>query len=197
MFAHHYSCLNSDLDSAAQAPQTRFPISYDYLEFGYASIKITTESSGKVTFGGFGGALSKSFSRSLYGTFTYSSVKKDDCNLSGGLYDFKINQMGVNIGARMPLSPNTDLFGEVGVLRSTKKFTGDPDESQTDYPATIGVRSVISESFETLVSANVLDGAWTGNLGLTYKINKQFGVGLFYGVADDGTSITGGLRLYF
>lgn len=185
------------LSSAAQAQQTQSPISYDYLEFGYASIKITTESSGKVTLAGFGGALSKSFSQSLYGTLTYSSVKKDDWNLSGDLYDFKINQMGANIGARMPLSPNTDLFGEVGVLRSTIKLTGEPDESETDYPATIGLRSAISESFETLVSANVLDGDWTGNLGLIYKINKQFGVGLFYGVADDVTSITGGLRLYF
>lgn len=185
------------LSSAAQAQQTQSPISYDYLEFGYASIKITTESSGKVTLAGFGGALSKSFSQSLYGTLTYSSVKKDDWNVSGDLYDFKVNQMGANIGARMPLSPNTDLFGEVGVLRSTIKFTGDPDESETDYSATIGVRSAISESFETLVSANVLDGDWTGNLGLIYKINKQFGVGLFYGVADDVTSITGGLRLYF
>jgi hypothetical protein len=185
------------LSSAAQAQQTQSQLSYDYLELGYASVKVTTESGAKFTVTGFGGGLSKSFSQNIYGTLTYSSTKKDDWNYGGDVYDIKINQASASLGARMPLSPNTDLFGEVGVLRSTVKFTGAPDESITDYPVTFGVRSAVSESVETLVSANVIDGDWTGKFGLIYKINKQLGVGLFYGVGDDVTSVTGGLRLYF
>jgi len=183
--------------SAASSQQAQPQLSYDYLEAGYASIKIKTDQGQKVTLAGFGGGLSKSFSQSLYGTLAYSSVKKDDWNVNGDLYDFKVNQASASLGARMPLSPNTDLFGEVGALRYTIKFTGDPDESGTDSLATIGIRSAVSESFETIVSASVVDGDWSGKVGAVFKFNKQVGVGLFYEVSDNVTSVTGGLRLYF
>ncbi len=183
--------------SAVWSQQAQPSLSYDYLEAGYASVKITTDGGSKVTVAGFGGGLSKSFSQLLYGTLTYSSVKKDDWNVGGNLYDFKINQASANLGARMPLGATSDLFGEVGVLRSTIKVEGDPDENQTNYPVTIGVRSALSESVETIVSASVVDGDWSGKLGAIFKFNKQVGFGLFYEAADSVTSVTGGLRLYF
>jgi len=151
---------------------------------------------------GFGASVSTLIGESIIFNLSYSYISED--NVFNENVDGKITNGTLGIGYRYAATSSTDVFIIASYLYYELELKGLNNRGSIDdngYGITLGVRSMLTESFEgtiTLGYAEIDDESETAiGISTHYHINKVFAVGVSYSVADDADQYGIGVRVSF
>lgn len=136
---------------------------------------------------GFGITGSTSMSENVFLGAAYKKLSGDISYL-----DVEASQISIGIGYHSPLSDKTDVYAMLGFEIVEAKASGyrySVSEDDTGYSFTVGLRSMVSESFELngSVGYNSIDGENETSLaaGAQYYFNENVSIGAQYTTGDD------------
>ena len=172
-------------------------LSYSYIQASYQEVDIDLGGpffGGSVDGDGFGVAGSVEIGEDWflfvdYSTFDFDSVV-DFTSLSAGA------------GWHTDISDKTDFFATFGYAEAEIDVQGFGSFDDSGYGASIGVRSMVSDSFELYGSLGYVDlgsgadGTAIG-AGFWYTVSGNIAIGLGASFDDDVTAYGAGFRLYF
>jgi hypothetical protein len=165
-------------------------ISYSYLELGYQRVSLDDGPDGD----GLGIASSFAFTDHWYG---FANYRNADFNFGNDL-----GQLAVGAGYHVPLSANTDFFGELAYVDVTASANGFGSIGDNGIGATIGARGMLTPKFElqgTLSYVDLGGGSDGTSIGVAgwYSFGGKFAAGVTADFEDDANSLGLGVRWYF
>lgn len=175
-------------------------LSYDYVQIEYAA---TRPDDGSLDSDGFAAGFSHLFNDRVFVVAGYDQQETEEppAPASGSL---KASALTLGLGLRGPISGMADLFGVASVIRTDVSGTGSfagIDESDTGFGAEVGVRALVAEPVETLVSVNYQDqfddDTTFLKLGLTGDVGLVFAITGSVTLSNDGTGFQAGIRYSF
>ncbi len=166
-------------------------LNYDYVEIRYSSKNLDNQTD---NFSGYDLYLNKSISNNVYLLFDYGI---GSVNTSEGSLD--VNGISVGAGYYTPINYKTDLYAEIGFLKSKAKLAGrSVDANGRGYG--LGVRSKLNSKVEGLVFINYTDVEGKTDTGIDIQLafelarNMQISAGIDF---EDERTSTIALRLNF
>lgn len=174
-------------------------VSYDYVQLEYAA---TSPDEGPDS-DGFAAAFSHLFNDRAFVVAGYDQQETDElpAPATGSL---KASLLRLGLGLRGPMSGMADMFGVASVIRGDASGTGSLsgiDESDTGFGVEVGIRALVAEPVETLVSVNYEDlfddDVTFLKLGITGDIGLVFALTGSVTVSNDGTGYQAGIRYNF
>jgi hypothetical protein len=169
-------------------------LSYSYIRANYQEVDIDLGGGLDVDGDGFGVAGSAEISDDWfifanYSTFDFESV-------------VDVSSLTVGAGYHSDVSSKTDWFATLGFAKAEVDVQGLGSEDDSGYAVSLGLRSMVSESFELYGSigyADLGDGAdgTAVAAGFWYTVSGSLALGLGANFDDDVTGFGAGLRLYF
>lgn len=174
-------------------------VSYDYVQLEYAASRPDEG----LDSDGFAAGFSHLFNDRAFVVAGFDQQETDEAPApaSGSV---KASLLRLGLGLRGPVSGMADLFGVASVLRGDASGTGSfagLDESDTGFGVEVGVRALLAEPVETLVSVNyedLFDDDTTFlKLGITGDIGLVFALTGSVTVSNDGNGFQAGIRYNF
>lgn len=170
---------------AAGAAQAQSP-SYNYIEAVYLDFEETGSSSDPIDGDGFGINGSYSIGENFFVRASYGETRLKD---AGAAIDRDGTQVTLQGGYQWAMSEVTSVYGVLGFIAASSDYQGH-DEHDQDLAAGLGIRSMISDSFEVYGSFDYVDlddigedGRWTA--GANYNVRNWVTLGMSAGVQDD------------
>lgn len=179
-------------------------LSYSYIEGGYAQLN---QELPDVDLGGgmvaqiddieasgfqVSGSVEVGASFYLFGGYKSGS---DDVNVTipgfSGSADVDLTQFNAGVGYHHGLTERTDLITEVSYIRTDAEAGGaSTDSAADDARISVGVRGLMTDSFEGWLKANytdgdAYDGEFSATVGAQFKFNQTWGI---VGEAEFGDS---------
>lgn len=148
---------------------------WDLVEAGYVEGDIDIEDSSPT---GFGGAFTKSLGENFYLTGRYRDIS-EDVTMFGESVELEVSQISLGAGYSVHVTDSTDVFGQVTYENlELGASSGGESASEDDngFGAEIGVRSMLTDSFEL--------GAKIGYLDIADESETTFGASAYYYVTD-------------
>lgn len=169
-------------------------LSYSYIQASYQEVDIDFGGGINADGDGFGVAGSVEIAESWFLFADYSSFDFES------VVDF--TSLSAGAGWHTGISDQTDFFATFGYAEAEIDVQGFGSVDDSGYGASIGVRSMVSDSLELYGSlgyvdlGNGADGTAIG-AGLWYSVSGNMAVGLGASFDDDVTAYGVGFRLYF
>jgi len=179
--------LTSTFALAEQAPK------WDFVQATYATTEI--DGAGELDLAGFGLSGSKLINESLFLAVSYQNISD---TYMGSKLDF--NTLMAGIGYRHALSTTTDVYGIASLVNADFDTSFD-DDDDTGYSLSVGVRSMLTNSFELSGSIAYVDVFDDDDVSFAinalYYFNANLSVGASYGIADDVDTLGASIRYSF
>lgn len=192
-------------------------LSYSYIEGGYAQLN---QELPDVDLGGgmvaqiddieadgfqVSGSVEMGASFYLFGGYKSGS---DDVNVTvpgfgSGSADIDLTQFNAGVGYHHGLSERTDLITEVSYIRTDAEAGGeDASTDADDARISVGVRGLMTDSFEGWLKANytdgdAYDGEFSATVGAQFKFNQTWGIVGEAEFGDSASQLMVGVRASF
>ena len=168
-------------------------ISYNYIDLGAQRIELDGVGA-DVDGDGFAIAGSFEIAEDWFVQAAYGTADFD--------FGIDLDQTALGLGYKSAISPTSDVFATVNYVRAEVSASGFGSADDDGFGISVGVRAMMSESFELNGSIGYVDldesgdGTSVSANGL-YSFNDTFALGFGIGVEEDITSYGIFGRIYF
>lgn len=148
---------------------------WDLVEAGYVEADFDDDDTSP---SGFSAAFSKSLGTGFYLTGRYRDVS-EDIRIGSDSVEVEVSQISAGAGYSLHVTDTTDVYGQVtyeNLEVGASAFGQSESEDENGFGAEIGVRSMVTESFEL--------GAKIGYLDISDESDTTFGASAYYYVTD-------------
>jgi len=131
------------------------------------------------------------------------SIGSGDVDFLGENIDVDYTEFAGGLGAYVPIQPNIDIFGRIGILSGEvdASFEGiEESEDDTGLTGSVGLRILITPQLEGVLQAGVAvldDTVFTPSAGLLYYVTPQLQIGIGAGFSDEVNTYSVGGRYHF
>ena len=169
-------------------------ISYNYIDLGAQWVEIDDVAGIDVDGDGFGIGGSFEIGEDWFVQLAYGQADFD--------FDIELDQWALGFGYHRAMTENNDVFATLSYVSAEVSASGLGSADDDGFGIAVGVRSMLSDSFEltgALAYVDLDDGGDSTSLGLEglYSFNDVFALGLGFEFDDDVTTYGVFGRFYF
>jgi opacity protein-like surface antigen len=149
---------------------------WDLAEVGYVEADIDGDDTSP---SGFSGAFSKTVGKGFYLTGRYRDVS-EDISIAGDSIEIEVSQLSLGAGYSLHVTDTTDVYGQLtfeNLELGVSGFGESDSDDENGFGAEIGLRTMVTESFEL--------GAKIGYLDVEDESETTFGASAYYYVTDN------------